>query len=172
MMIVGGNSVAGYLSKNLRAMAARGLEFFQREQGRAFTQHHAGAIGIEGSAFFRRRSLQRLEANKHVLGERVITASQNALVAAGANRVKSVTDCVCARGASIRDYLSWSVDAKSFHGINDLFLRRIVCDQSCRTSTAVPQAAVKILSETHAPAGGTDNRDFRLELPRALQKFG
>src|SRR5205823_909074 len=31
MMIVGGNSVAGYLSKNLRAMAARGLQFFQRE---------------------------------------------------------------------------------------------------------------------------------------------
>src|SRR5437868_357893 len=120
MMIVGGNSVANDLPKNFRATAARGLEFFQREQGRAFAQHHTGAVGIEGSTFFRRRRLQRIEANKHELGERVITASQNALVAAGANRVKSVTDCVCARGASIRDYLSWSVDAKSFHGIIDL----------------------------------------------------
>src|SRR5256886_238680 len=153
MMIVGGNSVAGYPSKNPRAMAGRGIEFSQREQGRAFTQHHAGAIGIEGSAFFRRRRLQRTEANNHEPGERVITASQNALATAGANGVKSMANCVCARGASIRDHLGRSVDAKFFHGIDDLFLWRIVCDQSCRTSRAVLQGAVKILSETHAPAG-------------------
>src|SRR4029453_7543539 len=58
MMIIGGNSVANYFAKDFCAAAAGGFEFLQREQGRAFPQHHARSIAIEGSTFFRRCRLQ------------------------------------------------------------------------------------------------------------------
>src|SRR5205814_5092453 len=103
MMIVSGNSVANYFAKDLCAAAARGFELLQREQGRAFAQHHARSIGIEGSTFFRRCCLQRIKANEYEFGQGIVASSQNALVAASANSIEGMTNCVRAGGAGIGD---------------------------------------------------------------------
>ena len=110
MMVIGRNSVADDFGENFRAARLRGIEIFQREKRRAFAENHSGALAIERPAFFRRRGLERIEADENQLGERVVAAGQNALVAAGADAFEGMPDRVRAGGAGVRDHLAGARD--------------------------------------------------------------
>src|SRR3954453_13905738 len=129
-------------------------------------------MGIKRTTFFRRRGLQGIKSNEHQFRECIVATRENTLITTGANPIESMTNCVCSRSACVRDDLSRNVKAELFHGINDLFLWRIICDQCCRASAAVSQAAIKVFSETHASTGGTDDNDFWIVLRELLQNFG
>src|SRR5205807_167102 len=113
MKIVGGNAVAGYFRENGRAARTRGVEIFQCEDRGAFSENHSGAISIKGAAFFWRRGLKRIEADKNQLRERVITAAQYALIASRANALEGMTDRVRACSAGVGNYLARPTNAES-----------------------------------------------------------
>src|ERR1043166_5693651 len=72
MEVISRDAVADYFCQNGRAARLGGLEILQSKNGRTFSQDHPSALSIERATFLGGRSLQRIEADKNQLRERVI----------------------------------------------------------------------------------------------------
>ena len=104
----------------------------------------------------RRRRLERIESDKDQLGERVVAAGENALVAAGSDAIEGMPDRVRAGGAGIRDDLARCRDAERFLRVHHRLLRRVIGDQVRRVPVEFGRAvqhAIIFFAERHAAAG-------------------
>ena len=113
------------ISARIFAPRARArFEIFQRENRRAFAREPFRCGRVEGPAFFRRRRLERIETDKDQLGERIVAAGEDALVAARADAFEGMPDRVRAGSAGIRDDLARGREAERFLRVHDRLLRR------------------------------------------------
>ena len=73
--------------------------------------------------------LERIEPDKNQLGDRVVSARQDALVTAGTDALEGVPDRVGAGGAGVGDDLAGGGDPEGFLRVHDGLLGRVVGDQ-------------------------------------------
>src|SRR4051812_17774113 len=107
-MIISRESVADDFGENVRAARLRILEILEREDRRSLGEYEPGAAAVEGAALLRRRSLQRIEADKDELRKRIVAARENTPISTRAYAFECVTDCVRAGGTRVRDHLARS----------------------------------------------------------------
>ena len=134
MKIICRDAIADYLSENRRAPFFSALKIFERKNRHAFAENQTAALAIERPATFRRRRLERIEADKDQLGERVVAAGENTLIPAGPNAFKGVADCVRPRSARVRDDLAGRRDSKRLLRVHYRLLRGVICDQGRRVA--------------------------------------
>ena len=80
-----------------------------------------------------------------------------------------MADGVCPGSTSVGDDLRGHVHAKSFEGIGGLLRRGVIGNQS--GGALLAEAAVKLLAESHATAGGPDDGNLRPKTGGALQNL-
>src|SRR5688572_32270213 len=85
---------------------------------------------IERAADCRRESLERIESRKDQVAERIITASERAFRAAGADQFEGVADRICPRSTGVRDNGERPFQIVSFGEIEQLALRKVIGDAS------------------------------------------
>ena len=124
MKEIGGVAVTGQPTQRRGSAASRVPARFEDEKRGGFAEEQAGAVQVEGPAFFDGRGLETIEADEDQLGQRFEAAGQNAVGRADGNQVGGVADGVGAAGAGVGDDDGWTRKAERLLQIEDLLLRQ------------------------------------------------
>lgn len=113
VMEVGAAAVADDLSEDGGAAGEGVVKPLEGEDGGAFAQGEAVAVGGEGSGEGGGEGLEGIEAGENELGEGVVTAGEGAAGAAVFDEVEGMADGVGAGGAGVGNDLDRTVDLES-----------------------------------------------------------
>src|SRR5208282_5075702 len=99
------NSIAGHF-RNGDSPATRGTLFrLQNQKGSSLAQDQSRAILVKRTDFFRGSSLERIEADKNKLAQRLVASTHDTITQPMPDELESVPNCIGTRGTGVGENL-------------------------------------------------------------------